>query len=42
MTINLKCWIVKLSIQILGFLIGSAIASAIIYICIEILKGLMK
>ena len=42
MTINLKCLIVKLSIQIMGFLIGSAIASLIIYFFIEILKGLMK
>ena len=33
---------IKLSIQIMGFLIGSAIASAIIYICIEILKGFIK
>ena len=38
MTINLKCRIVKLSIQIMGFLIGSAIASLIIYFVIEILK----
>jgi hypothetical protein len=33
---------IKLIIQITGFLIGSAIASAFIYICIEILKGFIK